>query len=77
MQHEHLDLFLDAMHRGDASSLAPHVAESIVIWSPLVAEPFRGKSQVLAVLGYLLKLRRHSTSTTLCTETPISPSRSG
>jgi hypothetical protein len=51
---EHLDAFLDAMHRRDASGTEAHMADDVVIYSPIVPEPFKGKQQVQEILKQLL-----------------------
>jgi SnoaL-like domain len=51
---EHLDAFLDAMHRRDASATEAHMADDVVIYSPIVPEPFKGKQQVQEVLKQLV-----------------------
>lgn len=51
---EHLDAFLDAMHRRDASGTEAHMADDVVIYSPLSPEPFKGKQQVQGILNQLL-----------------------
>jgi hypothetical protein len=51
---EHLDAYLDAMHRRDVSGTEAHMAEDVVIYSPIVPEPFQGKQQVQEILKQLL-----------------------
>jgi len=54
MNLDKLHTFLDAMHRKDIQALAPYMTDDVLIRSPIVPEPFRGKTQVQAVLGHLL-----------------------
>ncbi len=54
MDMTHLKPFLDGMHGGDADALADHMSEDVVLNSPILAEPVRGKSAVAGVLAALL-----------------------
>ena len=56
MNTEHLLPFLDAMHTGDKDGLKDHLAEDVILRSPIVVEPFEGRDIVLAVLGALLSV---------------------
>jgi limonene-1,2-epoxide hydrolase len=51
---QHLDAFLDAMNRRDPSGTEAHMAEDVIIYSPIVPEPFKGKQQVQKVLEQLM-----------------------
>jgi hypothetical protein len=51
-----LQPFLDALHRHDLEAVAAAMADDVVLKSPIVVEPFRGKERVLFVLGHLLKV---------------------
>ena len=51
---EHLDAFLDAMHKRDVSATEAHLADDVVIYSPIVPEPFEGKQMVQEILKQLL-----------------------
>jgi limonene-1,2-epoxide hydrolase len=51
---EHLDAFLDAMHRRDPSGTEAHLAEDVMIYSPIVPEPFKGRQQVQEILKQLM-----------------------
>jgi hypothetical protein len=51
---EHLNAFLDAMHGRNASGTEAHMADDVIIYSPLAPEPYQGKQQVQAILKQLL-----------------------
>jgi limonene-1,2-epoxide hydrolase len=51
---EHLNAYLEAMGRRDVEGTKAHMAEDVVIRSPIVTEPVRGKEQVAGVLNALL-----------------------
>jgi limonene-1,2-epoxide hydrolase len=51
---DHLDAYLKAMNERDVTAAARHMAEDVIIHSPLVPAPFKGKAQVTAVLSALL-----------------------
>ena len=56
MKTEHMLPFLDAMQKGDKEGLEAHLAEDVVIRSPIVVEPFEGRKTGVAVLGALLSV---------------------
>ena len=51
---EHLDAYLEAMGRRDVDGTKAHMADDVVILSPIAPAPFQGKEQVSAVLVALL-----------------------
>ena len=51
---EHLDAYLEAMGRRDVEGTKAHMADDVVIHSPIVPAPFKGKEQVTRVLEALL-----------------------
>lgn len=51
---EHLYAYLDAMHRRDAAGTAAHMADDLIIHSPIAPAPFKGKEQVVELLNSLL-----------------------
>jgi SnoaL-like domain len=51
---EHLDAYLEAMGRRDVEGTKAHLADDVVIRSPIVPAPFQGKEQVIRVLDALL-----------------------
>ena len=51
---EHLDAYLEAMGRRDVKGTKAHMADDVVIRSPIVPAPFKGKEQVTRVLEALL-----------------------
>lgn len=51
---DHLDAYLAAMGRRDVSATKPHMAEDVVIHSPIIPAPFRGRDAVASVLEALL-----------------------
>jgi hypothetical protein len=51
---EHLDAYLKAMGRRDVESIKAHMADNVVLRSPIVPAPFEGKVQVVEVLTQLL-----------------------
>ena len=55
MNMTHLTPFLDAMHRGTPNALAQHMSDDVVLRSPILEQPFRGKERVLGVLCVLLQ----------------------
>jgi len=50
----HVDAFTAAMRRKDLEAMLTHMAEDIVLKTPLVAEPFTGKAAVRPVVKALL-----------------------
>ena len=51
---EHLDAYLEAMGKRDVEGTKAHMADDVVIRSPIVPAPFEGKEQVSGVLEALL-----------------------
>jgi hypothetical protein len=51
---EHLNAYLDAMHKRDVSATEAHLADDVVIYSPIVSDPFQGKQMVQEILKQLL-----------------------
>ena len=54
MNMNHLTPFLDGMHARDATGLAEHLSDDIVLNSPFVAAPFVGREAVMGMLRVLL-----------------------
>jgi hypothetical protein len=54
--HPHLDAFLAAMQRKDLDAMLTHMADDIVLKTPLDVEPFRGKAAVRPVAQALLRV---------------------
>jgi len=50
----HIDAFIAALRRKDLEAMLTHMAEDIVLKTPLVAEPFTGKAAVRPVVRALL-----------------------
>ena len=50
----HLHAFLDAMRRNDLEAMLPHMADDVILKTPLVAEPFEGKAAIRPVVSALL-----------------------
>ena len=50
----HLDAYLEAMGRRDVEGTKDHMADGIVIYSPIVSAPFEGKGEVAKLLAQLL-----------------------
>lgn len=51
---EHLDAYLEAMGRRDVEGTQPHMADDVVLRSPIAPSPFEGKARVTEVLTQLL-----------------------
>ncbi len=51
---DHLDAYLKAMGERDVAAAKIHMADDVIIYSPLVPAPFKGKAQVADVLAALL-----------------------
>lgn len=51
---EHLDAYLKAMGNRDVESTKVHMADDVVLRSPIVPTPFEGKENVVRVLTQLL-----------------------
>lgn len=56
MDMTHLKPFLNGMHGGNADALVDHMSEDVVLNSPILAEPVRGKAAVADVLAALLQV---------------------
>jgi ketosteroid isomerase-like protein len=50
----HLHAFLDAMQRKDLEGMLAHMADDVMLKTPLVAEPFQGKAAIRPVVKALL-----------------------
>lgn len=50
----HLDAYLAAMGRRDVEAIKAHMSDDIVLRSPIVSAPFKGKEEVAAVIAALL-----------------------
>jgi limonene-1,2-epoxide hydrolase len=50
----HIDAYLKAMGERDVASAKIHMADDVIIYSPLVPAPFKGKNSVADVLTALL-----------------------
>jgi hypothetical protein len=50
------EAFLQGMHAGDLEAITRHLAETIVLNSPFLAEPVTGKDAVATVLGTVADL---------------------
>jgi hypothetical protein len=50
MNMSHVTPFLDGMHARDATALAEHLSEEIVLNSPFVTAPFVGREPIMGVL---------------------------
>jgi hypothetical protein len=56
MNLEHVTAFTAAMQRKDLSAMRSHMAGDVVLNTPLMAEPVRGKDGIREVVGPLLAL---------------------
>ena len=56
MDMTHLKPFLDDMHDGNADALVDHMSKDVILNSPILAEPVRGKAAVAGVLAALLQV---------------------
>ena len=54
MELNHIHAFTDAMQRKDLEAMLTHVTDDVVLKTPLVAEPFRGKAALRPVVEALL-----------------------
>ena len=54
IRRDHLDAYLKAMAARDVISATAHMANDVVIYSPLVPAPIKGKENVANVLAALL-----------------------
>jgi hypothetical protein len=50
----HLRAFTDAMQRKDLEDMLTHMADDIILKTPLIAEPFKGKAAIRPVVEALL-----------------------
>jgi hypothetical protein len=50
----HIHAFTDAMQRKDLAAMLTHMTDDVVLKTPLVAEPFRGKAALRPVVEALL-----------------------
>jgi len=50
----HLHAFTEAMQRKDLEAMLTHMTDDVVLKTPLVAEPFRGKAALRPVVEALL-----------------------
>jgi SnoaL-like domain len=50
----HLHAFTDALQRKDLEAMLTHVADDMILKTPLVAEPFKGKAAIRPVVQALL-----------------------
>lgn len=53
---DHVQGILDGMQARDVHAVVIHLAEDVILHSPIVSEPFVGKTAVVGVLGLLLGL---------------------
>lgn len=56
MAHSPLEIFLQAMHEGNADVAIQQLADDVILWSPIFPDPFKGKAKVGSVLGIVLNL---------------------
>ena len=56
MSLEHVTAFTGAMQRKDLEAMLSHMASDVVLNTPLMAEPVRGKEAIREVVGPLLAL---------------------
>jgi hypothetical protein len=56
MDTTHLHAFLDAMRRKDLEAMLAHMADDVILKTPLVAEPFEGKAAIRPVVRALLSV---------------------
>ena len=56
MNLEHVTAFTAAMQRKDLEAMLSHMASDVVLNTPLMAEPVRGKDAIREVVGPLLAL---------------------
>ncbi|MBV8885407.1 MAG: nuclear transport factor 2 family protein [Chroococcidiopsidaceae cyanobacterium CP_BM_RX_35] len=52
----HLHAFTDAMQRKDLEVMLTHMADDVILNTPLVAEPFQGKAAIRPVVEALLSI---------------------
>jgi len=56
MNLEHVTAFTAAMQRKDLETMLSHMTDDVVLNTPLMAEPIRGKEVIREVVGPLLAL---------------------
>ena len=56
MSLEHVTAFTGAMQRKDLEAMLSHMAGDVILNTPLMAEPVRGKEAIREVVGPLLAL---------------------
>ena len=56
MELNHIHAFTDAMQRKDLEAMLTHMTDDVVLKTPLVAEPFRGKAALRPVVEALLRV---------------------
>jgi hypothetical protein len=56
MNLSHLHAFTDAMQRKDLDAMLAHMADDVILNTPLVAEPFEGKAAIRPVVAALLSV---------------------
>jgi len=44
---DHLDAYLDAMGKRDVTTAKVHLADDVVLYSPIIPAPFEGRDKVL------------------------------
>ena len=54
MNLSHLHAFMDAMQRKDLDAMLTHMADDVVLKTPLVAETFKGKAAIRPIVDALL-----------------------
>jgi ketosteroid isomerase-like protein len=54
--HTHLHAFLDAMRGKDLEAMLSHMADDMVLRTPLHTEPFRGKAAIRPIVEALLRV---------------------
>ncbi len=52
----HIHAFTEAMKRKDLEAMLTHMAEDVILKTPLVAEPFKGKAAIRPVVKALLEV---------------------
>jgi SnoaL-like domain len=54
MDMTHLNAFLEAMQRKDPEAMLIHMADDVILKTPLAVEPFKGKAAIRPVVEALL-----------------------
>jgi len=52
----HLNAFVEAMRRKDLAAMLTHMADDVILKTPLHVDPFRGKTAIGPVVEALLKV---------------------